>query len=96
MPLYPPLILKRETYLSGNSKEENQRNLTSEQFRRQSRMSFFRNEKLAERISRDQSLKKVKPTQDSDHLGILSVMDDKQRKPVQKNQIASKEKLGTN
>ena len=82
------LILKRDTYLSG-SKGENTA-LNSEQFRRQSRMSFFRNEKLAERISRDQSLKKVKA---SDHLGILSVMDDRQKKGKQ-GKLESKEKLG--
>lgn len=43
----------------------------------QSRISFFQNERKAEKLSRDQSLKKIK--KENDHLGILSLMDENKK-----------------
>lgn len=93
--LYPSLIVKRNTPSSGDSQDSNgahREKRDSDLFRTQSRISFYRNEKLAEKISRNTSMKKVKT--EADHLGILSMMDDKNKH--QQSQNAPPEKKPRN
>lgn len=78
--LYASLIVKRGAPFprdSRGSAEPRREEVDSEHSRTKSRISFFRNERLAEKLSRNQSLKKVKS--DADHLGILSVINDKNK-----------------
>ena len=95
--MYPSLIVKRERMSSENSNQSEEYNSNKHkkdrgnQFRTQSRISFFQNEKLAEKISREHSIKKEK--RERDHLGLLSVMDEKKKLiPVTRRKSRSKSK----
>lgn len=53
------------------------KNKENDILRTKSRISFFQNEKLAEKISRDQSMKRVK--KETDHMGLLSEINKKKK-----------------
>jgi hypothetical protein len=91
------LIVKRERMSSEDSVESREYpskgNKRDDPLRTQSRISFFQNEKLAEKISRDHSMKKIK--QERNHVGLLSEMNEKKKlipKTGGKSQSRSKDK----